>query len=96
MKTKRSIGTINKKWAGVAKELFTTADKYKVNIDPAYKEDYRKVAIIVAAITVDMVLKGSESKDGNKNEKVRCGWCGVQIAVYIAYHDEEWGRTNSR
>ncbi len=53
----KTIGTINKKWAGVAKELFTTADKYKVNIDPAYKEDERKVAIIVAAITIDMVLK---------------------------------------
>lgn len=53
----KTIGTINKKWAGVAKELFTTADKYKVSIDAAYKEDERKVAIIVAAITIDMVLK---------------------------------------
>jgi DNA-3-methyladenine glycosylase I len=25
-----------------------------------------------------------------KKEKVRCGWCGTD-AVYIAYHDEEWG-----
>lgn len=51
------IGQINKKWAGVAKELFTTADKYNVNIDPAYPEDTNKALILSAAITIDMVLK---------------------------------------
>ena len=51
------IGTINKKWAGVAKELFTTADKYNVSIDPAYPEDTNKMLILSAAITIDMVLK---------------------------------------
>jgi len=24
-------------------------------------------------------------------EKIRCGWCGVD-PIYMAYHDEEWGR----
>ncbi|MDX1907404.1 MAG: phospholipid scramblase-related protein [Bacteroidia bacterium] len=51
------IGTITKKWAGMAKELFTTADKYQVNIHPSVKEDVHKVAIVAAAITVDMVFK---------------------------------------
>lgn len=51
------IGTISKKWAGVAKELFTSADKYNVSIDPAYPEDNNKALILSTAITIDMVLK---------------------------------------
>lgn len=51
------IGTINKKWAGVAKEIFTSADKYNVSIDPAYPEDTNKMLILSTAITIDMVLK---------------------------------------
>lgn len=52
-----AIGTINKKWGGAMRELFTTADKYKVLIDESLKEDQRKIAIVVAAITVDMLYK---------------------------------------
>ena len=51
-----TIGTINKKWAGVMKEVFTTADKYYVKISPNAVGIYRQ-AIIAAAITIDMVLK---------------------------------------
>jgi uncharacterized protein YxjI len=54
------IGSINKKWAGVAKEFFTSADKYYVTIDPAYAEDRNKIAIVATAITIDMVLKESK------------------------------------
>jgi uncharacterized protein YxjI len=54
------IGTINKKWAGVAKEFFTSADKYHVTIDPQYAEDRNKMNIVVTAITIDMVLKESK------------------------------------
>lgn len=54
------IGSINKKWAGVAKEFFTTADKYNVSIVPEYVEDRNKMNIVVTAITVDMVLKESK------------------------------------
>ena len=58
---KKQIGTISKKWAGAVKELFTTADKYNVNIDPAYAADVNnKIAIIATAITIDMVLKESK------------------------------------
>lgn len=56
------IGTITKKWNGVVKEFFTTADKYVVSIEPAVAEDTRKIAIVATAITIDMVLK--ESKNG--------------------------------
>lgn len=55
--TGNQIGTVNKKWAGIAKEFFTSADKYYVSIDPQYAEDQNKVNIVATAITIDMVLK---------------------------------------
>lgn len=54
------MGKISKKWAGAVKEIFTSADKYNVSIDPSYAENNRKVAIVAAAITIDMVLKESK------------------------------------
>ncbi|MDR1439780.1 MAG: hypothetical protein LBJ10_07150 [Clostridiales bacterium] len=50
------IGTVSKKWNGAMKELFTTADKYRVSLSPRAVGVYR-VAIVAAAITIDMVLK---------------------------------------
>ncbi len=52
-----SIGSISKKWNGVVKEFFTSADKYVVSINEDVAEDKRKVAIVATAITIDMVLK---------------------------------------
>jgi uncharacterized protein YxjI len=54
------IGSINKKWAGAMKELFTSADKYNVSIDPSYAEHENKIVILAAAITIDMVMKESK------------------------------------
>lgn len=54
------LGAITKKWAGAMKELFTTADKYNVNIDPNYANTQNKIAILASAITIDMVLKESK------------------------------------
>lgn len=54
------IGNISKKWNGLLKEAFTTADKYIVSIVPEYAEDTRKMAIVATAITIDMVLKESK------------------------------------
>lgn len=51
------MGKISKKWAGVLKEVFTTADKYNVSIDPAYAETNKKVAIVATAITIDLIMK---------------------------------------
>jgi uncharacterized protein YxjI len=53
------IGTITKKWAGILKEAFTTADKYIVSVNPDTGVDAKKIAIVSAAITIDMVLKES-------------------------------------
>ncbi len=57
---KNQIGTITKKWAGVAKELFTSADKYNVNLTANLALPQDKIAIIASAITIDMVLKESK------------------------------------
>lgn len=54
------IGNISKKWAGLTKELFTSADKYFVTIDPQYAEDRNKMNIVATAITIDMVLKENQ------------------------------------
>lgn len=51
------IGSINKKWNGAMKELFTTADKYVVSINPNYTARESKIAVVATAITIDMVLK---------------------------------------
>jgi uncharacterized protein YxjI len=54
------IGSISKKWAGALKEVFTSADKYNVNIDNNYSNVENKIAILSGAITIDMVLKESK------------------------------------
>jgi len=51
------IGSITKKWAGAMKEIFTSADKYNVNIDHNFSNLDNKIAIFSGAITIDMVLK---------------------------------------
>ena len=51
------IGTISKKWAGAMKEIFTSADKYNVTIEPSFSNLENKIAILSGAITIDMVLK---------------------------------------
>ncbi len=54
------IGSITKKWAGAMQEIFTSADKYNVTIDPNYNNELNKIAILSSAITIDMVLKESK------------------------------------
>jgi uncharacterized protein YxjI len=52
-----TIGTISKKWNGLLKEAFTTADKYIVSIQTDIAENDKKVAIVATAITVAMIFK---------------------------------------
>lgn len=56
----QQIGTISKKWAGIAKEMFTTADKYNVQLTSYNLSKEHKMAILASAITIDMVLKESK------------------------------------
>jgi len=52
------IGQITKKWTGLAKEFFTTADNYVVHIERTKITDVRHVQILFcAAVCIDMVLK---------------------------------------
>ena len=52
------IAQISKKWAGVGKELFTSADNYVVAIDPAVSEnDEVRLLILAAAVCIDKVFK---------------------------------------
>lgn len=52
-----TIGSITKKWSGALRELFTNVDKYNVNISPEFSDKTDKIAILSAAITVDIILK---------------------------------------
>ena len=47
---------ITKKWEGLAKTMFTTADDYLVEIDPSVTGDFR-LLILAAAAGVDTALK---------------------------------------
>ncbi len=54
------LGSINKKWAGVAKEFFTSADKYNVTIEPSFSKKENKIILLAGAVAIDMVLKESK------------------------------------
>ena len=47
---------ITKKWEGLAKTLFTTADDYLVEVDPSITGDFR-LLVLAAAAGVDTALK---------------------------------------
>ncbi len=52
------LGKVSKKWAGVGKELFTTADTYVLEIDSAVPADSpTRMLILAAVMCIDMVLK---------------------------------------
>src|SRR5262249_4755007 len=52
------LATITKKWAGVGKELFTTADNYMIEISNQIQPGNPLRSLILGAmVTIDMVLK---------------------------------------
>lgn len=54
----RELAHISKKWAGMGKELFTTADNYALEISASVPTDSPLRQLIIAAVMcVDMVLK---------------------------------------
>lgn len=51
-------GVITKKWAGLATEMFTSADQYLVALDPASHTQPRAMEILLgAALAIDMTYK---------------------------------------
>ena len=52
------LAEVSKKWAGIGKELFTTADNYMLSIDESVKKDDNvRLLILAAVMCIDMVLK---------------------------------------
>lgn len=52
------LGHVSKKWGGVAKELFTSADTYAVEVSPDLKEQpIAKMLVLAAALATDMIFK---------------------------------------
>jgi len=52
------LANVSKKWAGIGKELFTTADNYMLTIDEKVPhDDPLRILILAAVICIDMVLK---------------------------------------
>lgn len=54
------VGTISKKFSGIGREIFTTADKYIVSVDPSLTDEVLRSTIISIAAGLDMILKENE------------------------------------
>jgi uncharacterized protein YxjI len=51
------IGTMDKKWAGLGKELFTSADNYHLEVAPEFVGQPAKVALFLAAcLSYDVIF----------------------------------------
>ena len=58
MKGQEELAQVNKQWAGLAKELLTSADHYALRINPALApDDHARQMILAAVMCIDMVLK---------------------------------------
>jgi len=54
------IGRVTKEWAGIGKEMFTTADNYMLVIDDSVPGNHPlRMMILGAVVCIDMVLKES-------------------------------------
>ena len=54
----KELAQVTKKWAGIGKELFTTADNYVLQIsDSVPQDDVARQLILAAVMCIDMVLK---------------------------------------
>jgi uncharacterized protein YxjI len=54
--TDREIGRITKKWEGLARTMFTTADHYMLEVEPSVQGKLRLFAI-ASACAIDLALK---------------------------------------
>ena len=55
-KSEQEIGNITKKWAGIGKELFTTADNYIISLNGTPTPE-RNALLLAAGLAVDTVYK---------------------------------------
>ena len=54
--SEREIGTITKKWAGIGKELFTSADNYIISLNEETSPE-KSILLLAAGLAVDTVYK---------------------------------------
>ncbi len=58
MKDNQELAHVSKKWAGIGREMFTSADNYVLEIQPTVPQDDKVRQLILAAVMcIDMVLK---------------------------------------
>ena len=58
IKDQQEMASVSKKWAGLGKEFFTSADNYVLQINPNVPEnDKIRILIFAAVMCIDMVLK---------------------------------------
>lgn len=54
----KEIGLVTKKWSGIGKEMFTSADNYILEIkENVNKDNAVRLLILAAVICIDMVIK---------------------------------------
>jgi uncharacterized protein YxjI len=51
------IGAVTKKWAGLGKELFTSADNYMISINDENKNEAKSMLLLAAGLAIDIVYK---------------------------------------
>ena len=52
------LGLVTKKWSGIGKEFFTTADNYMVSINDSIKGDQEAAPLLImAGLAIDIVYK---------------------------------------
>jgi uncharacterized protein YxjI len=57
----REIGTVTKKWAGLGKELFTSADNYIISLnDPGATNPDTTALLLAAGLSIDVVYKEND------------------------------------
>lgn len=58
VKNETEVARVSKKWAGIGKEMFTTADNYMLVIDEQVPAEHPlRLMILGAMMSIDMVLK---------------------------------------
>ena len=56
-KDNKELANVSKKWAGLGKEFFTSADNYVINISNVPEDNSLRQLMIAAVMCIDMVFK---------------------------------------
>jgi uncharacterized protein YxjI len=53
----KELGSVTKKWAGIGKEFFTSADNYMININKDVSNPVSSLLLLAAGLAIDIVYK---------------------------------------